>query len=86
MTDPTMKASARVREIIADHLCQPIDEVIDDATFVDLKADSLDGVELAMALEDAFGIAIEDGAIEEAQTVGAAIAVVERALGERETA
>ena len=86
MTDPTMKTSARVREIIAEHLCQPIDEVTDDATFVDLKADSLDGVELAMALEDAFSIIIEDGAIEEARTVGAAIAVVERVLGEREAA
>ena len=80
------EAAARVREIIAAHLCQPIDEVTDDATFVDLKADSLDGVELAMALEDDFGIIIPDGDIESARTVGAAIAVVERVLGEREAA
>lgn len=86
MTDPTMTASARVREIIAEHLCQPIDEVTDDATFVDLKADSLDGVELAMALEEAFDVIIPDGDIEESRTVGEAVAVVERVLGERETA
>lgn len=75
-----------VRAIIASHLCKSIDEVTDDATFQSLDADSLDGIELAMALEDAFGIAIEDGEIEEALTVGAAIAVVERVLGEREAA
>lgn len=83
MTD----TATSVRAIISSQLCKPIDEVTDDALFFEsLGADSLDGIELAMALEDAFGIAIEDGAIEEAQTVGAAIAVVERVLGERETA
>lgn len=75
-----------VRAIIASQLCQPIDELTDDRAFSTMGADSLDGIELAMALEDAFEIAIPDGDIEEAQTVGAAIAVVERVLGEREAA
>lgn len=82
MTDTAMS----VRAIIASHLCQPIDEITDDRTFQSMGADSLDGIELAMALEDAFSIAIPDGDIEEAATVGAAIAVVERVLGEKETA
>ena len=75
-----------IRAIISTQLCKPIDEVTDDATFESLGADSLDGIALAIALEDAFSIAIEDGAIEEAQTVCAAIAVVERVLGDREAA
>lgn len=75
MTD----TAAQVRAIIAAHLCQPIDEITDDRTFASMGADSLDGIELAMAIEDVFAIAIPDGDIEEAETVGAAIAVVERA-------
>jgi Acyl carrier protein len=82
MTD----TATRVRQVIARQLCQPIDELPDDRTFVSMKADSLDGIELAMELEDEFSIAIPDGDIEEAQTVGAAIAVVERVLGEKEKA
>lgn len=77
---------ARVREIIAKELGIGIAEVEDDVTLKSLGADSLDAVVIAVDIEDAFKVAIDDDAIEEAQTVGAAIAVVERVLGDREAA
>jgi acyl carrier protein len=51
----------RVKEIIADQLGVKEEDVIDDASFVDdLGADSLDTVELVMALEEEFGVEIPD--------------------------
>ncbi len=51
----------RVAEIIADQLGVNIDEVTSEASFVDdLGADSLDTVELVMALEEEFEIEIPD--------------------------
>ena len=51
----------RVKEIIADRLGVDPEEVTPDASFVeDLGADSLDTVELVMALEEEFGVEIPD--------------------------
>ncbi|RUM88010.1 MAG: acyl carrier protein, partial [Thermovibrio sp.] len=51
----------KVKEIIADRLGVDPDEVTPEASFVeDLGADSLDTVELVMALEEEFGIEIPD--------------------------
>ena len=49
--------------------------------FDDLGADSLDAVELIMALEDEFGLTIEAEDAEELATVGDAAALVDRLLG-----
>lgn len=54
----------KVKEIIADKLDVDLSKVVDEARFIDdLNADSLDTVELVMALEEEFGIEIsnEDG-------------------------
>ncbi len=64
----------KVKEIIADRLGVDPDEVTPEASFVeDLGADSLDTVELVMALEEEFGIEIPDEDAENIKTVGDAI-------------
>lgn len=64
----------KVKEIIAEQLGVKKEEVTDDAKFIDdLGADSLDTVELVMALEEEFGIEIPDEDAEKMVTVGEAI-------------
>ena len=64
----------RVRAIIAEQLGVKIEEVTDAASFIeDLGADSLDTVELVMALEEEFGIEIPDEDAEKMSSVGDAI-------------
>lgn len=61
----------KVKEIIVDTLSCEEDEVTMEANlFDDLGADSLDAVELNMAIGDAFGITIEDEKMAEMKTVG----------------
>ncbi|MBC7318026.1 acyl carrier protein [Candidatus Bipolaricaulota bacterium] len=74
----------RVKEIIAEQLMVELDEITEDATFVDdLGADSLDRVELIMEFEEEFGIEIPDEDAEKITTVGEAIAYIERRLAEK---
>lgn len=69
----------RVRAIIAEQLGVKVEEVTDAASFVeDLGADSLDTVELVMALEEEFGIEIPDEDAEKMVTVGDAMKYIEQ--------
>ncbi len=71
--------SDRVRAIIAEQLGVKLEEVTDTASFIeDLGADSLDTVELVMALEEEFGIEIPDEDAEKMVTVGDAIKYIEQ--------
>jgi acyl carrier protein len=64
----------RVKKIIAEQLGVEEDEVTPEASFVeDLGADSLDTVELVMALEEEFSIEIPDEDAEKILTVGKAL-------------
>ena len=64
----------KVRSIIAEQLGVKVEEVVDQASFTDdLGADSLDTVELVMALEEEFGIEIPDEDAEKMRTVGDAM-------------
>ena len=68
----------RVRAIIAEQLGVKLEEVTDTASFIeDLGADSLDTVELVMALEEEFGIEIPDEDAEKMGSVGDAIKYIE---------
>jgi acyl carrier protein len=64
----------RVRNIIVEQLGVQLDEVKNEASFVDdLGADSLDTVELVMALEEEFDTEIPDEEAEKITTVQSAI-------------
>lgn len=68
----------KVKSIIAEQLGVKAEEVTDTASFVDdLGADSLDTVELVMALEEEFGIEIPDEDAEKITSVGEAVRYVE---------
>jgi acyl carrier protein len=78
-----MKANIeeRVKEIIAQQLGVGLDQIVDDASFIDdLGADSLDTVELVMAFEEEFDIEIPDEAAEKIATVGNAITYLKEHL------
>lgn len=68
----------RVRRVIAKQLGVKEDAVTDDASFQeDLGADSLDTVELVMALEEEFETEIPDEQAEKLSTVGLAIEYIQ---------
>jgi len=69
----TEDIEAKVKEIIIEQLGVDAAQVKADASFVnDLGADSLDTVELVMALEEAFDMEIPDEEAEKIQTVSQA--------------
>ena len=73
--------SSKVKKIVADHLGIDEAKVTDEASFIDdLGADSLDQVELVMALEEEFNTEIPEEEAEKLQTVGAVITYVDSNL------
>ena len=68
----------KVIQIVSDQLGAPAEEITRESRFVDdLKADSLDVVELVMEFEDTFEITIPDDDYEKIQTVGDAVDYIE---------
>ena len=73
-----MAVAEKITEIIVEQLGVKPEEVTPEASFIDdLGADSLDTVELVMALEEEFGIEIPDEEAEKIQTVGDAIKYID---------
>lgn len=71
----------RVKEITVEQLGVDPAQVTEEASFVnDLGADSLDTVELVMALEEEFGLEIPDEEAEKITTVGEAIEYIQNKL------
>lgn len=69
-----MSAADKVKEIIVEQLSIEEDQVTSEASFTeDLGADSLDIVELVMALEEEFGLEIPDEDAEKIATVQDAV-------------
>ncbi len=68
----------RIKDIIVEQLGVNADQVTPEAKFIeDLGADSLDTVELVMALEEEFSIEIADEEAEKLQSVGDVIKYIE---------
>ena len=73
-----MAVSEKIKSIIAEQLGVKSEEVTPQASFIDdLGADSLDTVELIMALEEEFNVEIPDEDAEKMTTVGDAIRYIE---------
>ncbi len=76
-----MSIESDVKDIIVEQLGVNGDEVTPEASFIDdLGADSLDTVELVMALEEKFGLEIPDEDAEKITTVKDAIVYIESKL------
>lgn len=73
----------RVEDLIAEQLGVELDQVTTEASLMDdLGADSLDLVELVMALEEEFEIEITDDEGEKLKTVGEVVDLIKAKTGE----
>lgn len=74
-----MDTFGKVKEILLENLgCSEEDIKMDSSLIEDLGADSLDIVELSLALEENFDITVADEDFEKLKTVGAIIEYIER--------
>ncbi|MEW4529263.1 MAG: acyl carrier protein [Maioricimonas sp. JB045] len=74
-----MAIEEQVIAIVSEQLSVPQEDISRESSFIeDLKADSLDVVELVMAFEDKFGVTIPDDDYEKIRTVGDAIDYIEQ--------
>ena len=72
-----MSIEDRVKKIVSDQLGASIETIENDSSFVDdLGADSLDTVELVMALEEEFDLEIADEDAEKISTVNESVAYI----------
>jgi acyl carrier protein len=73
----------KIKKIICEQLDVPEKDVVPEASFVDdLGADSLDQVELIMAMEEEFDVSIPDEDAEKIGTVQDAVDYIKKASGE----
>jgi acyl carrier protein len=72
-----VSVEVKVKKIVAEQLEVAADKLSLDTTFEDIDADSLDIVELVMALEEEFDLEISDQEIENIKTVGDVIKYIE---------
>jgi acyl carrier protein len=72
----------KVKEVLAEELSVELDEITADSDLrEDLDADSLDMVQLVMALEDEFGVEIDNNEIKDVRTVADIVNFIEKKRG-----
>ncbi len=77
----TTELESQVADIIVAQLGATKEEIVPEASFIDdLGADSLDIVELVMAMEEKFDVEIPDDDAEKIQTIGDAISYLKERL------
>ena len=80
-----MELEQRISEIVMDQLGVSRDDIESESSFIDdLGADSLDIVELVMAIEEEFGLEIPDEDAERMQNISDAISYVEERTAGRD--
>ncbi len=80
-----MSVDEKVKDIISEQLGVKKEEIKPESSFIDdLGADSLDTVEVVMALEEEFGIEIPDEDAEKITTVGDAVKYIEEKISKKE--
>jgi len=80
-----MSVAEKVKDIISEQLGVKKEEIKPESSFIDdLGADSLDTVEVVMALEEEFGIEIPDEDAEKITTVGEAVKYIEDKVSKKE--
>ncbi len=80
-----MGVDEKVKEIISEQLGVKKEEIKPESSFIDdLGADSLDTVEVVMALEEEFAIEIPDEDAEKITTVGEAVKYIENKVSKKE--
>jgi len=81
-----MSVEEKVKDIISEQLGVKKEEIKPESSFIDdLGADSLDTVEVVMALEEEFGIEIPDEDAEKITTVGDSVKYIEEKTSKKES-
>ena len=71
----------KLSQLIAEHFSIDVEDITMDTNFMeDLNADSLDVVDIAMSLEDEFGIEFPDEDLEKVRTVGDVVKYLEEVV------
>ena len=78
-----VKVEETVKEIVTRIVRKPDIDFTPTTTFKDLEADSLDIVQILVALEDAYNIEIQDEDLQEVSNMGDFIAYIERKVGDK---
>ncbi len=81
--DPATNVLATIRDHLAQRGIDPESVTEDAGLFDDLGLDSLDTMDLTLALEERFGIQIPDEDLEGLRTVGDAVALIDERLSAR---
>jgi len=78
-----MSVEEEVKQIIRRITRKPDAEIAPESTFADLKADSLDIVQVMAAIEEKYDIELQEEALQHVKNLGGFIAFVEKAVAEK---